>query len=92
MAKPLLPGFKLSEGTKADSDEIWQLCEDAFAEDPVWQAVFKDCKKEDIHSWTMMVFPYRWNLPDITFYKIVEESSGHYPLGCEPKEGELTIG
>lgn len=77
MAKPLQPGFKLIEGAFADSDEIWLLCEEAFAEDEIWQAVFSGCKKEDIHPWVMMIFTHRWGLPDITFYKIVEESTGY---------------
>lgn len=77
MAQPLAPGFKLSEGTLSDSDEMWQLCEDAFEEDDIWQAVFKGCKKEVIHPWVMSIFPHRWNLPDITFYKITEESTGY---------------
>jgi len=77
MAKPLASGFKLSEGNFGNSDEIWQLCEDAFKEDAIWQLVFKNCKKEDIHSWTMNVFTHRWALPDITFYAITEESTGY---------------
>ena len=77
MARPLASGFKLSEGNFGDSDEIWQLCEDAFGEDAIWQAAFKNCKKEDIHPWVMNVFPHRWSLPDITFYTITEESTGY---------------
>jgi hypothetical protein len=77
MAKSLPPGFKLSEGDISDSDEIWQLCEDAFGDDEIWQVVFKGCKKEDIHLWVMSVLSPRWNLPDITLYKIVEESTGY---------------
>ena len=77
MAKPLPPGFKLNEGNFGDSDEIWQLCEDAYKDDALWQVAFKNCKKEDIHSWAMNAFPDRWTLPDITFYTITEESTGY---------------
>ena len=91
MAKPLPPGFKLSEGKKADSDEIWQLCEDAYEEDAIWQVVFKACKKEDILPWVMSVFAHRWDLPDITFYKIVEESTGYHSLGSKMERGDLMI-
>jgi hypothetical protein len=77
MARPLPPGFTLSEAPLSDSDEIWQLCEDAFVEDEIWQAVFSKCNKKDIHPWVMNVFTHRWNLPDITFYKITEESTGY---------------
>ena len=77
MAKPLASGFKLIEGNFGNSDEIWQLCEDAFGEDAIWKAVFKNCKKEDIHPWAMNIFPHRWKLPDITFYAITEESTGY---------------
>lgn len=77
MAKPLAPGFKLSEGTLADSDEIWQLFEDASEADGMWPAIFGGCKKEDIHPWFMRIFIHRWNFPDITVYKITEESTGY---------------
>ena len=80
MTKALAPGFKLSEGTLADSDEIWRVCEDAFEKDDIWQAAVKGCKKEDIHPWVMSIFTPRWNLPDITFYKITEESTGYDQL------------
>jgi hypothetical protein len=76
MARPLPQGFKLSEAELSDSEEIWRMCQDAFVEDELWQTVFKNCKKEDIHPWVMNVFPHRWNLPDITFYKITEEATG----------------
>jgi hypothetical protein len=77
MAKPLASGFKLGEGKTRNSDEIWQLCEEAYKEDAIWQVGFKDCKKEDIHPWIMNVFAHQWNLPDITFYTITEESTGY---------------
>ena len=77
MGKPLPPGFKLSEGTGTDSDEIWQLCEEAFGEDEFWKFVCLDCKKEDMHPWIMNFFSPRWNLPDVTIYKITEESTGY---------------
>ena len=77
MAKPLASGFKLSEGNFGNSDEIWQLFEDAFKEDVVWELVFKNCKKEDIHSWAMNRYRDRWSLPDMTFYVIIEESTGY---------------
>jgi hypothetical protein len=57
MAKPLPPGFKLSEGTLANLDEIWQLCEEAFGEDEIWKIVFMGCK-EDVHPWVMNVFSH----------------------------------
>jgi len=102
MAKPLAPGFTLSEGSLADSnsDEIWRLLEDAYENDEVWQVAFKECKKEDIHPWVMNTFTPRWNLPDITFYKITEESTGRiagwtalqFPWVDRPlKEEELAI-
>ena len=78
MAKPLALGFKLSEGTLTDSDEMWRLCQEAYEEDEIWQAAFRGCEKEDVHSWVMKTFTHRWNLPDITFYKITEESTGYY--------------
>lgn len=81
MARPLQPGFKLSEGDFSGSDEIWRLCEEAFAEDEICQAVFGGCKKEDIHHWVVNIFTQRWKLPDITFYKIVDESTGYGTLG-----------
>ena len=80
MAKALAPGFKFSEGTLADSDEIWRVCEDAFEEDDIWKAAVKGCKKEDIHPWVKSNFAPRWNLPDITIYKITEESTGYDQL------------
>lgn len=76
MARPLPPGFKLIEAPLSDSDEMWRLCEIAFADDEIWKAAFSNVKEEDIHPWVMAVFTPRWNLPDISFYKIVEESSG----------------
>ena len=77
MTKPLASGFKLSEGNFGNSDEIWQLVEDAYKDDAIWQVAFKNCRKEDIHSWAMNVFPRRWTLPDITIYTITEESTGY---------------
>ena len=77
MAKPLAPGFKLSEGSFGNSEEIWQLSEDAYEGDAIWQVGFKNCKKEDIHPWVMNTFTHRWKLPDITFYTITEESTGY---------------
>ena len=77
MVKPLASGFKLGEGNFGNSDEIWQLCEDAYLEDAVWKVAFKDCKKEDIHPWLMKAFTRRWTLPDITFHTIIEESTGY---------------
>ena len=77
MAKPLASGFKLCEGNFANSDEIWQLLEDALEKDAIWHTVFKNCKKEDIHSWVMNVLAHRWMLSDITFYTITEESTGY---------------
>ena len=77
MAKPLPPGFKLNEGNFGDSDEIWQLLEDAYESDAIWKVAFKNCKKADIHPWAMNVFPRRWTLPDMTFYTITEESTGY---------------
>ena len=78
MAKPLASGFKLNEGNFGHSDEIWRLCEDAYEKDAVWHAAFKNCTKDDIHSWVMNVLAHRWGLPDITFYTITEESTGYY--------------
>jgi hypothetical protein len=77
MAKPLASGFKLIEGNDGNLDEIVQVMVDAFKEDGIWKAAFKNCKKEDIHSWAMNVFPRRWKLPDITLYTITEESTGY---------------
>ena len=77
MTKPLASGFKLSEGNFADLEEIWQVLEDAYGGDEIWQVAFKNCKKEDVHSWIMNVFVPRWKLPDITFYTITEESTGY---------------
>ena len=80
MVKALAPGYKLSEGTLANLDEIWQVYEDAFEEDDIWKAAMKGCKKEDIHSWVISNFAPRPNLPDITTYKITEESTGYDQL------------
>ena len=74
MSKPLASGFKLSEGY---SEEIWQVLEDAYEGDAIWQVAFKNCKKEDVHSWIMTAFLPRWKLPDITFYTITEELTGY---------------
>lgn len=74
---PLASGFKLGEGNFADSEEIWQVFEDALEKDTFWHAIFKNCKKEDIHSWVMNVLTHRWKMPDITFYTITEESTGY---------------
>ena len=76
MAKPLASGFKLTEGKFGKSDEVWQMFEDAYNDDAIWQVAFKNCRKEDIHSWTMNASE-RWTLPDITFYTITEESTGY---------------
>jgi hypothetical protein len=76
-AKPLASGFKLIEGNLENSGEIVQVMVNAFTEDAIWQAIFKDCKKEDIHSWAMKIFPRRWKLPDVTLYTIIEESTGY---------------
>ena len=78
MAKPLASGFKLTEGKFGKPDEVWQLFEDAYNDDAIWQVAFKNCRKEDIHSWTMNASE-RWTLPDITFsgYTITEESTGY---------------
>jgi hypothetical protein len=76
------------EGNFGDSDEIWQLCEEAFGNDAIWQVAFKNCKKEDIHSWAMNVFTHRWKLPDITFYTITEESTGYDDLISERENME----
>ena len=77
MAKPLASGFKLVEGNLGNSDEILQVMVNAFEEDAIWEAIFKNCKKEDVHSWAMNVFPQRWKLPDVTLYMITEESTGY---------------
>ena len=77
MAKPLASGFKLSEGNFADSHEIWQLLQDAYEEDALWQVGFENCKKEDIQSWIFNALTPRWKLPDITFYTVTEESTGY---------------
>ena len=77
MAKPLAPGFKLSEGNFGNLEEIWYLWEEAFKNDAIWHVTFKNCKNEDIHSWVMNAFQQRWTLPDITFYTITEESTGY---------------
>ena len=77
MARSLPPGFKLSEAPLSDSDALWRLCEIAFADDEIWRATFSACDLEDVHRWVMEVFPPRWNLPDITTYKITEESTGY---------------
>jgi hypothetical protein len=76
MVKPLAPGFKLGEGN-GSSEEIWQLCEEAYKENALWKVGFKDCKKKDILPWLMNVFTRRWKMPDITFYTITEESTGY---------------
>ena len=77
MAKALASGFNLSEGNFGNSDEMCQLLEEAYKEDAIWQLAFKNCKKEDIHSWTMKVFSDRWTFPDIRIYVITEESTGY---------------
>jgi hypothetical protein len=77
MANPLAPGFKLSERTAADWDELWRVMEAAYEEDEIWHVAFKACKKEDVHSWVMTAFIHRGSLPDTTFYKITEESTGY---------------
>ncbi len=76
MARQLDPKFKLTEAPPSDMDEMWALCEEAYASDAIWKVVFKDCPKEQIHPWIMSIFPHRWSLPDITFYKITELATG----------------
>jgi hypothetical protein len=91
MAKALPCGFVLKEADTSDADELWRVLEKAYATDAVWWVTFKDCNEEDIHPWVMSVFSPRWLFPDITIYKIVEESSGYVPKQISPLYKSRTL-
>lgn len=77
MLKPLPSKFKLTKGNFENSEEKWQVFEDAFKDDEIWKIAFKNCKKEDIHTLNVFKFPRRWTLPNIKLYTITEESTGY---------------
>ncbi|PVH85351.1 hypothetical protein DL98DRAFT_527832 [Cadophora sp. DSE1049] len=69
-------GFEISEASKEDMDEVWQVLIAAYASDEVWYQVFKNCKKEEIHPWIMANLNGRWIMPDIKTFKVTDVSTG----------------
>jgi len=69
-------GFEISEASKDDMAEVWQVCIAAYASDEVWYQVFKNCKEEDIHPWIMAYLNERWIMPDIKTFKVTDVSTG----------------
>jgi hypothetical protein len=75
--KELNPRFTLSETTEAEMEEVMIVTQLAMANDAVWGTAFAGCGDEDIHKFVMDILVPRWNMPDITTYKIVEKDTGY---------------
>jgi hypothetical protein len=69
-------GFRLETAPADDLKEAFSVMIDAYVDDEVWQTMVKDCDQKEVLPWTIKTFLVRWSMPDITTYKIVEESSG----------------
>ncbi|KAG4443470.1 hypothetical protein IFR05_001040 [Cadophora sp. M221] len=72
----IAPGFEISEATKEEMAEVFQVLIAAYSSDEVWFQVFKNCKQEDIHPWIMENLNPRWTMPDIKTFKVTELSTG----------------
>ncbi|CZR60358.1 uncharacterized protein PAC_10254 [Phialocephala subalpina] len=69
--------LKLETGSPEDVKEAFQVMLDTYDVDTeIWKIIVKDCDQKEILPWVLKTFAVRWGMPDISTYKIVEESSG----------------
>ncbi|XMA07388.1 hypothetical protein WAI453_000179 [Rhynchosporium graminicola] len=69
-------GFAISEASKEEMYEVFQVLAAAYAKDEVWVHIFKDCNAEEIHPWLMANMNPRWTMPDMKTFKVTELSTG----------------
>ncbi|CZS92298.1 uncharacterized protein RCO7_00790 [Rhynchosporium graminicola] len=78
-------GFAISEASKEEMYEVFQVLAAAYAKDEVWVHIFKDCNAEEIHPWLMANMNPRWTMPDMKTFKVTELSTGENH-GWDPEE------
>jgi hypothetical protein len=69
--------FQLSEAGPSDLNEIIGVLLLAFKNDEIWKYMTLNVTSEDEHDWVMAVFGERYQLPDISCYKIIEVATGY---------------
>ncbi|KAI6249581.1 hypothetical protein HI914_01721 [Erysiphe necator] len=73
----LKEGFEISVTSKTDSIDIWRVFIEAFGNDEIWQCVVRNVvNPNEIIPWLCKNFASRWEMPDVTIYKITETATG----------------
>ncbi len=75
----LPPGFTLSEAPSSDhlDGRLWEMYMASYKTDGHWICITKDIvRPEEILPYMIQNFVPRWIMPDITTYKITEDSTG----------------
>ncbi|KAH7350869.1 hypothetical protein BKA65DRAFT_499168 [Rhexocercosporidium sp. MPI-PUGE-AT-0058] len=72
----IIPGYEISEASKEEMSEVFQVLIAAYSCDEVWYQIFKKCNQEDIHPWVMANLNPRWTMPDMKTFKVTDLSTG----------------
>ena len=72
----LPPGFEFSEASKDDIPELFSLLDRAMGDFEAWKIVFKNTDSSEILPWLLKTNGPRFEMDDITTWKIIEKSSG----------------
>ncbi|RKF53666.1 hypothetical protein OnM2_103037 [Erysiphe neolycopersici] len=77
MEATLKEGFNISVASKDDITDIWRVFLEAYGKDEIWDGVVQNVvNPKDILPWLCLHFASRWEMPDVTTYKITEIASG----------------
>lgn len=72
----LPPGFQFSEAQKNEIPELFSVWNDAFVDYEVGKVIFKESNLKEILPWLVETFGPRWQMDDISMWKITEASTG----------------
>lgn len=72
----LAPGFSLREGKPEELPTLLKIMLLAVDGDPMWHHGVKDCQFDALHKWIIEAMGWRWLVPDVTTYVIVEDATG----------------
>lgn len=85
-------GFKFGEVHKNEIPNMFSVWNDAFVNYELWNVIFKKSDPVQILPWLVKTFGRRWEMDDITMWKVTEVSSGWvgFHVGDVLKIGRLT--
>ncbi|POS82719.1 hypothetical protein EPUL_005674, partial [Erysiphe pulchra] len=73
----LREGFSIGVATKDDRESIWNIFLEAFGTDELWKCLTRNVvDSKELFPWLIAHMAPRYETPDITVFKISENSSG----------------